>query len=196
MGTKTLAELVLGFFKYYGESFDWNRHAVCVRLNRPCVAIDKFSLASMTGQDQWYVEDPFDLKHNLAGKCSSLARARVLDEMRAAVETLRNGGGWQELFREKTDSKYFLKVRVGKSVTAEALLAAFQGFGIKLLHFPNLDGVVRRDAFLEFASSEERRRAHTNNEMYVIDCQLLLHYSSSHGLVEARTECSYTTHSP
>ena len=33
-------------------------------------------------EDQWYIEDPFDLKHNLAGKCSPHARKRILERMR------------------------------------------------------------------------------------------------------------------
>ena len=40
-------------------------------------------------------------------------------------------------------------------------------------------------AFLEYDSPVQRRRAHTTNESYVAEVQLHLHYSSQHGLSEA-----------
>merc|ERR1719230_1463539 len=63
-------ELLIGFFHFYCNFFNWQSHAVCIRLNRPRVAVDKFSLALPAVLDDWYIEDPFDLKHNLAGNCT------------------------------------------------------------------------------------------------------------------------------
>lgn len=54
--SKDLGELMLGFFYYYWHTFDWAKHAVCVRLNSTRVVIDKFSLPTATSAEQWYVE--------------------------------------------------------------------------------------------------------------------------------------------
>lgn len=40
-----------------------------------------------TIEEQWYVEDPFDLKHNLAGKCTRAGKKRIMDEMKNALQT-------------------------------------------------------------------------------------------------------------
>merc|ERR1712232_209015 len=66
---QSVSELIVGFFHYFGSVFDWKLHAVCMRLNRPDFAVDKYSLATAINEEQWYIEDPFDLKHNLSGKC-------------------------------------------------------------------------------------------------------------------------------
>jgi hypothetical protein len=54
---------MIRFFHFFTGVFDWRSQAVCIRLNRPRVAGDKFSLTLPTIDDKWYVEDPFDLKH-------------------------------------------------------------------------------------------------------------------------------------
>ena len=49
-------------------------------------------------------------------------------------------------------------------------------------------------AFLEFDSSVQRRRAHTKNESYIAEVQLQLHYSSQHGLSEAVQVGNFSTY--
>jgi DNA polymerase sigma len=66
----SLPELIVGFFHFYAFEFDWEKFAVCMRLFDGSSPVDKFSLMTPTSADQWYIEDPFDLKHNLGGKCS------------------------------------------------------------------------------------------------------------------------------
>ena len=52
------------------------------------------SLGTTTSAEQWYVEDPFDLRHNLAGKCSLQAKRRIVDAMRETSVVLRREGDW------------------------------------------------------------------------------------------------------
>jgi len=63
------------------------------------------------------------------------------------------------------------------------------------LHFPRPETSGRMgQAFLEFNSSADRRRAHTKNETYVADCQLQLHYSSQHSLQESVSSGQFSTY--
>jgi hypothetical protein len=178
---QSVGELLTGFFVFYSMLFDWKYHAVCMRLNRPGIAIDKFSLVTTTHADQWYIEDPFDLRHNLAARCSEAGRGRILTEMQKASDALQ-AGSWESACPPGAPSSYFLKFRITKAVTPEALLNEFSGVDLVKLHFPS---DWSGQAFLEFASASARRRAHAKNEAYVADCQLHLHYSSSYGLAEA-----------
>jgi hypothetical protein len=151
-----------------------------MRLARPGIAIDKFSLATVASESQWYVEDPFDLKHNLAARCSDAGRRRILDEMQNAAKALMSGS-WLQACPPGAPSAYLLKCRISNSVTPELLLESFREFDLRKLHFPS---DWNGQAFLEFPSSMARRCAHTKNEIYIEDCQLHLHYSSIHGLAD------------
>jgi len=90
-----VGQLLINFFNYFGHIFDWRTHAICVRLNRRGAAIDTFSLANTTQPEMWYIEDPFDLKHDLAGQCSLDGRRRILEEMKRACHVLSTSGSWR-----------------------------------------------------------------------------------------------------
>eukprot|EP00928_Gymnodinium_smaydae_P067334 TRINITY_DN5029_c0_g1_i1.p1 TRINITY_DN5029_c0_g1~~TRINITY_DN5029_c0_g1_i1.p1 ORF type:complete len:717 (+),score=195.87 TRINITY_DN5029_c0_g1_i1:208-2358(+) len=182
--TQTVAELVSGFLQFYSEGFNWRQNAVSMRLNRSGGSIDKFSLATSTNEEQWYIEDPFDLKHNLAGKCTRAGRKRILEEMRRTYEGLANGGSWEDLCGEGPQS-FFLKCRITENVSPHALLETFEDFDVTMLHYPKEIGGRMAQAFLEFDSAANRRQAHTRNETYVADVQLMLHYSSRQAKDEA-----------
>lgn len=191
--TMSTGELLVRFFHFYTCVFEWQHHAVCSRLHRPGMAVDKFSLASAASEDQWYVEDPFDLKHNLAGKCTRASKKRILDEMRNALGVIRTSGAWFEVCPHKGFDTYFLKCRISQAVTPQALLEEFEEFDLVKLHFPKTEG-RHMQAFLEFGSGAARRRAHTKNECYVADSHLQLHYSSQHSLAEAMGQTTFSTY--
>mmetsp|Transcript_92912 Transcript_92912/g.184435 ORF Transcript_92912/g.184435 Transcript_92912/m.184435 type:complete len:715 (-) Transcript_92912:168-2312(-) len=183
--TMSLGELLVRFLDFYGRVFNWSAHAVCMRLNRPGTFVDKFSLMTTTNELQWYVEDPFDLKHNLAGKCTLTGRQRILEALQSTLEALKYSS-WEDVVPRRGKSSFFMKCRVSQGVSPQALLEEFESFDLLKLHFPKTDGTVRAgQAYLEFASAAARRQAHTKNETYVSDCQLQLHYSSEHSLQEA-----------
>jgi len=193
--TMSLGELMLRFFHFYTRVFDWRSHAVCMRLNRSGVAVDKYSLTLPTNDEQWYVEDPFDLKHNLAGKCSRACRKRILDEMNESLQELSTSGKWEKACPSNRQEYFFLKCRVSQGVTPQALLEEFEEYDLLKLHFPKQEGNARMgQAFLEFADSMARRRAHCKNEKYIADCQLQLHYSTQHSLAEAVAQCNFSTY--
>eukprot|EP00930_Biecheleria_cincta_P071652 TRINITY_DN59125_c0_g1_i1.p1 TRINITY_DN59125_c0_g1~~TRINITY_DN59125_c0_g1_i1.p1 ORF type:complete len:804 (+),score=130.21 TRINITY_DN59125_c0_g1_i1:37-2448(+) len=195
--TKNIVELLTGFFKFYslGQSFNWSSHAVCVRLSGAGVAVDKFSLATTTYPEQWYVEDPFDLKHNLGGRCSLTGRERTLAEMRRALSAL-SAGNLNDVCMAEPHASYFLRCRISHGLTPPALLEEFKDCSVAKVHFPKPVGGRLGQAFLEFASSSDRRRGHAKNESYVGDCQLQLMASSRYGLAEAADEFSYEVHEP
>eukprot|EP00927_Polykrikos_kofoidii_P065809 TRINITY_DN61525_c0_g1_i1.p1 TRINITY_DN61525_c0_g1~~TRINITY_DN61525_c0_g1_i1.p1 ORF type:complete len:790 (+),score=92.44 TRINITY_DN61525_c0_g1_i1:46-2370(+) len=191
---QTVGELVMGFFKFFVD-FDWRTQAVCMRLNKPGAVIDKFQLKTVTNEEQWYVEDPFDLKHNLAGKCSRAGRKRMLDEMMKAYQSLREHGNWSLVCPPGGPSSFYLKCRISEKVSPQDLLEEFADFQLTRLHFPKLDSRSHMgQAFLEFSDIAARRRAHVKNETYKSDVRLHLHYSSQHGLAEAVSQGSYSTY--
>jgi len=193
--TMSTGELLVGFYHFFTCVFDWHMHAVCMRLNGPDVVVDKYSLKTPTNDEQWYIEDPFDLKHNLAGKCTRAGRKRILDEMRDALKVLTAGGTWAQACPALKADSFFLKCRISQGVTPHALLEEFEEFDLVKLHFPKPDSSGRMgQAFLEFSSASARRRAHTRNESYVADCQLQLHYSSQHSLAEALSQGVFSTY--
>lgn len=199
---KTLAELLAGFFRFYGrEVFDWERHAVCIRLNRPGKAVDKFSLVQpLSDQAMWYVEDPFDLKHNLAAQCSPEGRRRILRGLWQASVSL-DAGKWLAVCPGGSGgppSQPLLRLRLTRGVTARVVAMEFEDFGLTRLYFPRPSASAgQRHAFLEFPSSAERSRAHTRNEVcFAGDCQLLLVQASRHALAEALATSLYEVYEP
>lgn len=193
--TMDVSELLVRFFHFYSCVFDWERHAICMRLNAPGVVVDKFSLATPTNEEQWYLEDPFDLKHNLAGKCTRAGKKRILEEMRGALQIIGATGKWSHVCPYEKEDHYFLKCRVSPSLTPQALLEEFEEYDLVKLHFPKLEtGMRSAQAFLEFNYARARRAAHTKNECYVADCHLQLHYSSQHGLAEAMGMTQFSTY--
>jgi hypothetical protein len=191
--TASVGQLFTDFFAFYAESFDWSSHAVCIRLNEPGGAVDKFSLSNPTTPEQWYIEDPFDLKHNLAGKCTRLGRARMLDAMREASESLKGAADLGQAGLYSKPDRFFLKCRIVKGITLEELIGTFEGLDLAVVHYPEYDSNGNPlQVFFEFTSAAARRRAHTRNEAYVGadvgGCQLHLLASSRFGLAEATVE--------
>lgn len=184
--TSSIGELLVQFLHFYTREFDWRSNAVCMRLQKAGAGTDKYSLMLPTTDEQWYVEDPFDLRHNLAGKCSRAGKARILEAMNTSLQTLSTTGNWESALPQTPVSEYFMKCRISPSVTPQALLEEFEECDLVKLHFPKPDSNARlAQAFLQFSDSNSRRRAHMRNEKYIADCQLQLHYSTQHSLAEA-----------
>ncbi|CAJ1347395.1 unnamed protein product [Effrenium voratum] len=163
--TMTIGELLPGFFHFYTRDFDWRHHAVCIRKQEPGKHVDKYSLLLLpTNEDQWYVEDPFDLKHNLAGKCSRAGKKRIMDEMANALSVLQKQGVWSKCLPAKPSSDFYMKCRISQSVTPPDILEAFEEFDLVKLHFPKSETSRMPQAFLQFGDASSRRRAHTKNE--------------------------------
>ena len=64
--SQSITDLLVGFFDYFGNQFDWSQDAVCPRLNQQTgVPIRKLSLMnkaflSRKEASKWYIEDPFE----------------------------------------------------------------------------------------------------------------------------------------
>lgn len=190
----SIGELLINFFQFYARDFDWRRHAVSMRRQETGKAVDKNSLVLPANDDQWYVEDPFDLKHNLAGKCTRAGKKRILDEMKNALLVLQQTGKYTSCLPQSPGTEFYMKCRISQNVQPPDLLEAFEEFDLVKLHFPKPDGSTRMQAFLQFGDAASRRKAHTKNEKYICDCQLQLHYSSQHSLAEALTQCQFSTY--
>eukprot|EP00434_Breviolum_minutum_P016458 symbB.v1.2.014509.t1/scaffold1062.1/size140384/8 len=132
------AELLFGFFTFYGREFQWQEHAVCIRCKSSGSCIDKFRLQLNVSPEQWYIEDPFDLKHNLAGRCSAAGRRRILKAMHVATSNLLSAKLVEVCGPSSERRSYFLKCHVSASVTAEVIEEQFRECGLVRLHLPVL----------------------------------------------------------
>jgi len=204
--TESLAELLLGFFYFYLH-FDWPRYAVSIRLALTCIESgsrntafpDKFLIVPRASWDSWYVEDPFDLEHNLAAKCTQSARRRILQAMRQARSVLKSTDDDEERLKTFQDlcnnqlarqQVYLMKCRVNcKKISAEDFAGAFSECNVLSLHFPRgplpASSDEKPEAFMEFRSESDRKRAHMLNETYVKGWQLRLFVCSAHALEDA-----------
>jgi len=210
----TLEELLIGFFDFYLK-FDWSQCAVSVRLAQtqtsagtvvlPCRTLRQLFLR--VPDDQWYVEDPFDLSHNLAANCTAPGRRRFMDAMRQALDAMLQVRALEPVDASEAFEAccltqlsrprcYFLKCRVHPGrVSAEAFASAFSAFTVRSVHFPKCSGTSeeRPEAFVEFDDDAQRKCAHTVNETYLHRWQLRLFVCCSHALEDARALRSYET---
>mmetsp|Transcript_32741 Transcript_32741/g.60154 ORF Transcript_32741/g.60154 Transcript_32741/m.60154 type:complete len:620 (+) Transcript_32741:180-2039(+) len=209
-------DLLIGFWEFYLQ-FKWTQHAVSVRLATQCGTEadgrrkfpDKFTgLQARVAREQWYVEDPFDLGHNLAAKCTPAGRRRIWESMKKIYDGLSSKevgnmlAAFDELCPRKVscpapeqsspdeshERKFLLKCRVHqKKVSSDAFASAFSDFTVNCIHFPQNSPWPedRPEAFIEFPSDLCRKQAHTINESYVSGWQLRLFVCSPHALEDA-----------
>ena len=60
--TSSVGELWVGFLRFYGEQFDFERHVVCIRRAEVLTKFEKLWNGAFIA-----IEDPFLLSHNLGG---------------------------------------------------------------------------------------------------------------------------------
>jgi len=90
------AELLIAFFEYYIETFDWAREVVSVRLGERISAMDKefVELKHRRDTQSIHIEDPFELQRNL--NCVLYGADAALDlreAMEDALKQLEKGKG-------------------------------------------------------------------------------------------------------
>jgi hypothetical protein len=211
-----MEELLVDFFEFY-LGFDWGRFAVSIRLalksgldNEGRRKLpDKFNgLHNRVAREVWYVEDPFDLSHNLAAKCTPAGRKRIWDAFRQTHEAIKSSqatsvieafeaacpkqSSSRDISGKDSRRTFLLKCRVNvKKVTPEAFAQAFADHSVAAIHFPQGPSSAafpddKPEAFIEFPTDSERKQAHTMNETYVSGWQLRLFVTSHHALGDAK----------
>jgi len=208
------------FFEFY-LGFDWDRHAASIRLALKCGVDaegrrklpDKFhGLHNRVAREVWYVEDPFDLGHNLSAKCTTAGRRRIYDSLRQTYESIKGSQGRNVLqaFDEACpklkgyhgadgqvdgnpgqNRTYLLKCRLNqKKVTPQAFAQAFSEYSVDSMHFPLQSSQatpdVLQEAFMIFPTDDDRKQAHTLNETYMNGWQLRLFTTTQHCLDDAK----------
>lgn len=195
---QSVGELVVGFFKFY-ESFDWQKNAVSIRLGaQPDVNGGhplKEGLLSTQGSNVWYIEDPFDLKHNLAALSTAVARQRIQDKIREALDAMQASlEPLQALARlcpqdsATKDTSCYLKCRVQPDkISKTDFVNYFSTYPVLKLFWPvHSSNNGRMEAFLMFASDTDRRITHAVNENFIGHWQVRLLSCSTHALADAR----------
>jgi len=204
--TETVDELLQGFFEYYSSgAFDWREHAVSVRLAMtdmdPAL---KSRLYSPSQPEQWYIEDPFDLRHNLASQCSRGGRARIMDKIGETLRSMSTGANPRagfEAYCKTGPTSCMMKCRVHpEKLSVDQFISAFDSVGVGpfLVHYPSgaprgagRPGDEVREAFLAFNSENDRRRVHKLNETYVGEWQLRFLLCSSWAFQDAQKVETY-----
>jgi len=216
LNVASLGTLLLDFFRFY-LGLAWLRSAVSIRLALrrnaeedgkvqpmlPAKAACAQAMKEQRSKDQWIIEDPFDLGHNLAAQCTSAGKGRILEAMEQVHKAMARVPEAERLqaFEECCPSAAaeiprFMKCRVDpRKVPADEFLAAFRAFPVALIHFPVApmhsaragQSDVNREVFLEFKTEGDRRRTHTLNETYIGSQLLRLFYVTGYALEDARS---------
>jgi len=206
--TDSVGPLLRGFFAFYTDpaQFDWGSHAVSIRMantQETAHRTSKFGLHSSVSNEQWYVEDPFDLRHNLASQCTREGRQRILGRMAETLRGLADAGEdalghfashcsrGLEITRAKG---FILKCHVHtEKVKLEDFTAALASArcGPFQVQFPPARVREVMDAFLIFPTETDRRRVHSLNESYVGEWQLRLLPCSGWALDDALAAGGY-----
>mmetsp|Transcript_54423 Transcript_54423/g.158132 ORF Transcript_54423/g.158132 Transcript_54423/m.158132 type:complete len:578 (+) Transcript_54423:115-1848(+) len=203
VNTEVIPKLLQGFFKFYTSAFDWGKAAVSVRTALTALSEkQKFELHSTVQKDQWYVEDPFDLKHNLAAQCTKEGRQRILEKMNETLAVLDAAADDAELEREfaahtaRAPSRFPLKCRVHLEKVAASdftqALKSARDVGPFTVWFPSPQASRTKeviDAFAIFNCEADRRKVHRLNETYVGGWQLRLLPCSTWALEDAQRVC-------
>lgn len=203
-----IESLLKGFFGYYINEFDWSSKPVSIRLASTLeyATAEKLSMRGIVTKDQWYIEDPFDLRHNLASNCTKEGRQRILNSMVEAHRLLEQDGsaggmnGFASLC-SRAPKQFLLKCRINlEKVSLEDFKAALAN--VKevrepiTIYWPPTLGASQRprevlDAFLTFESEESRRQVYQLNESPLGDWQLRLLPCSPWALEDVRERDLY-----
>jgi len=207
--TQTIWQLLYGFLRYY-STFEWDLHCVSIRLaltDRAIVFPTTSSLEAapqrrilktsvICGEEAWCVEDPFDLRHNLAANSTVQGRKIMLDAIEATLtnfdavlrKSAERSVAIERAFHQwcPADAQpkgWYMKCRVNlDTIASKAFLDAFSDVtNVVKCYFPKPSADrLRWDAFLEFAEEIWRKKAHTRNETVVNGWQLRLLNCSFH----------------
>merc|ERR1719201_2903040 len=158
----TTAELLYGFFAYYGRDFNWTSQCVSIRSGMHPKATDE-------AREKWVIADPFEHWRNLAGQCSEYGKCQILSAFRhgqAMVRALRLPNLSVLSLPRSGMERYFLRIPVTQQDTMNS-----ESFGLWLLHnlYQHMDRNAprclvqcmrerpfQREMFLEFPSREAR----------------------------------------
>lgn len=150
-------------------------------------------------KDQWIIEDPFDLGHNLAAQCTAAGKGRMVEAMEQVHEAMARVPEMERLqaFDEccpamPSDRRRWMKCRIDpKKVPGEDFAAAFSAYPVAFIHFPQSgQSEGNREVFLEFLNETDRRRTHTLNETYIGAQQLRLFYVTRYAFDDAKVSGS------
>jgi DNA polymerase sigma len=158
----TTAELLYGFFAYYGRDFNWSSQVASIRRGMYPKATDE-------PRGRWVIEDPFEHWRNLAGQCSEPGKCQILSAFRhgqAMVRAERLPNLSVLSLPRCGIERHFLRIPVTQQDTMNS-----EQFGVWLLHnlYQHMDRNAprclvqcmrerpfQRDMFLEFPNREAR----------------------------------------
>eukprot|EP00397_Hematodinium_sp_SG-2012_P000620 GEMP01000621.1.p1 GENE.GEMP01000621.1~~GEMP01000621.1.p1 ORF type:complete len:1932 (+),score=476.24 GEMP01000621.1:276-6071(+) len=194
--TLLVPSLLRGFFIFYTRVFKWDAIAISIREGSLAVLKDTlqcFSSTAHSDPNQWCIEDPFDLRRNIATNCSAAGKKRILTAMQKALEEIDAGNVNAIVDPPPVETKYYyLKCPVYGTAKADEILDFFLPFGIQKLYYPL--STTSKFAFLVFDSRKARRRAQTKNECFVGDLQLQLHYTTENAFADVYSITEYVHH--
>mmetsp|Transcript_49304 Transcript_49304/g.90953 ORF Transcript_49304/g.90953 Transcript_49304/m.90953 type:complete len:712 (-) Transcript_49304:258-2393(-) len=166
--------------------FNWSKHAVCIRLYEPgqpllCKVSSKGEPNREFRRLMWsnlpYIEDPFDLFHNLGEKCLDAPRNHMLDRMVEAYEALKLPYSSEVYLRvfPQARSDCFLKFRVNPAIHKQDALDRFKVHNPRQIYWPRSGSGF---AYIMFPDSKSRRVGHAENQSQINGQSLNLHYST------------------
>ncbi|CEM39480.1 unnamed protein product [Vitrella brassicaformis CCMP3155] len=129
--------------------------------------VDKFGLAVSCTREQWYVEDPFDVSHNLAAKCSKRGKERILAECRDCMQEWVFEAMLRRLLVQvanpDTEEVCYLKMRVNATTSPEDVFRTFEGCQLSCIYFPNFPSHLTRNTDANTTNTGTADDANTDN---------------------------------
>lgn len=196
----TIYSLTKGFFDFYLK-FPWQVYAVCLRQQfpgSPPTTVPKAGLFyfedAHRDPPEWYVEDPFDSKHNLAGRTTVEGRRRITGAMKRVLRYFNN---FEKAFLINKKLRYWLKASVSATVTPNQVIDIFSDCDLVQFYFPKYNtffiqqegdeaarapmyGAPRyKNLMVEFSCQNEMRKAEQHNEKFLCESQLRLHKTTT-----------------
>jgi len=174
--SRSLEELLLGFFELFGHRFNWKEDAVCTRLNQAGAPIKKLSLDRSVKASQWYIADPLEPDTFNNAKCTLSGQTQILEEMQETARNLRERRPWKAAYGSPA---CFLQCRAKLQIPESTLFEKFGEFGITEITSPRQG--LGRDAsvHLHFPDQDSLQRSLTKTGESFDGCEVALHVVSS-----------------
>lgn len=105
-GDPWLAQLLVGFFRFYAHDFNFRDHVACIREGRVLTKAEKeWTTKQNTRRDRfwWCIEDPFELSHNLGRVADRDSLYTMRGEFMRAQQVLGDGRGIAALLEAHTE---------------------------------------------------------------------------------------------
>ncbi|CEM16864.1 unnamed protein product [Vitrella brassicaformis CCMP3155] len=209
---KSLDELVMGFFRFYGSRFDLLKWVVSVRQGGTGSTTKRADWLGEErlkgdGQQAWVIEDPLDRSFNHASQLDRAGQAKVMSAIKEAAacssvdEILNRIAVLRAAASKHQRKKFYIKTKLHCETPVESVIEMFRGPAKHVWHSKPRDDCIDQNNesclpkstfYLEFAKEADRRDALCLNHTYLDGQVVILSYCDRTDLNEQKSRSSFT----